>query len=459
MLARQVAAETDEDAPPVIMSAAQVAEKVARECLTIGAGLAIERSCEVYPIFPSKFVLGSPCRSGTETGHIPTWLYRDLGAKERFSPHLRKAFQRFSDRYYRATSGTSVAYNKECDLLREFAQEFVRGDRRLFFPLEQLDLLRVYEKSGANRKARDHFFHTFNNLFLGFRILAGLAGGPRHIAEIDRSVASPANAKLNPWEVLWFLTCVFHDPAYVAEDPWATLRFGFGVEQDLSRPDAALPTQCATEIHNLWETFFARARADLCDLYDQVVRNWLPPSVRSNDSSYFDESLKKAYFDGRFVSHSVLSAIKLINGCNSDKVAGYKAYKPELALTCCVIAGLSMLFHDQRCREILQKAHIGPVAFEKLPYAALLMFVDCLQDDRRDITSPRFRKHGVLAGVEVSQVRRQIKATVCLREIPVEGWSKRIAEYESVLRWINSKSETRFAIDYRTLINPQHRVA
>ena len=452
LLARQVDAEVDEDTPPVILSAAEVAAKVAQSCLNIGAGLAIERRGEVHPIFPSNFALPPRCRSTTETGHIPGRFHRGMGDNQGFSQHLRKTFQRFTGVYGRATSGDKVTYDRECELLEDFARSFARGDKRLFFPLGQLDLLREYEQSRANRKARDHFFHTFNNLFLGFQILAGIAGGQQYFARIDRSVALPRNAKLHAWEILWFLTCVFHDPAYVAKDLWATIRFVFGVEQDVTATDPAIPEKLATQIRNLWDPVFARARHDLCDLYDSVVRDWLPRSIRENDSGYFDQTLKKAYFNGRYASHSVLSAFKLINNCNADRVPRPRAYSPKVALACCVIAGLSMLFHDQYCRETLEKASIGPIAFEDLPYASLLMFVDCLQDDRRDIGSSRFRKHGVLTDVEVLQRGRKVKATVCLKEVPIEGWAKRIAEYESVLRWVNSKSQIKFAIDYRTRI-------
>jgi hypothetical protein len=80
------------------------------------------------------------------------------------------------------------------------------------------------------------------------------------------------------------------------------------------------------------------------------------------------------------------------------------------------------------------------------------MFVDCLQDDRRDISVSRFKRHGILASIKISSQHRTVKAQVCLPEVPnkIKGWPGRIAEYESVMEWINAKSETKFTIDYRT---------
>ena len=121
-----------------------------------------------------------------------------------------------------------------------------------------------------------------------------------------------------------------------------------------------------------------------------------------------------------------------------------------MALTACVIAALCMMFHDPRCRAALQSSGIPPIAYESLPYACVLMYVDSLQDDRRDISVSRFNKHGVLASVTISPTLRKVNAQVCLPEVPVKGWPGRIAEYESVMGWINAKSDTRFTIDYRS---------
>ena len=62
------------------------------------------------------------------------------------------------------------------------------------------------------------------------------------------------------------------------------------------------------------------------------------------------------------------------------------------------------------------------------------MFVDSLQDDRRDISRSRFRERGVLRGVKVAaEDGGVVEAVVCLREVAVKGWAPRIAEYESVV--------------------------
>jgi hypothetical protein len=109
-----------------------------------------------------------------------------------------------------------------------------------------------------------------------------------------------------------------------------------------------------------------------------------------------------------------------------------------------------MMFHDPRCRAILSSNGTPPIAFERLPYASLLMFVDALQDDRRDISVSRFPEKGILKGIEFLPGGTGVKATVRLQEVPIKGWAPRMAEYETVMAWINTASDVKFRIDYRS---------
>ena len=44
----------------------------------------------------------------------------------------------------------------------------------------------------------------------------------------------------------------------------------------------------------------------------------------------------------------------------------------------------------------MSEAQVNPIPFQYLPYASTLMFVDAIQDDRRDVSTSRFRQHGEL---------------------------------------------------------------
>jgi hypothetical protein len=274
------------------------------------------------------------------------------------------------------------------------------------------------------------------------------------ISEVDRFIYSKkTEPRLNPWEVLWFLTCLLHDPGYMAERVWANFRFAFGVVGDASGEEET-PDQFKNQIRNLWDSEYAAPRQDLHDLYNRTVRKWTPPTIEKKSADVFDRAVRNAYFDGRVASHGLISGLRLINSCRTQNVPRARKFSSETALTACEIAALCMMFHDPKCRGELQRSGIPPIPFESLPYACVLMYVDCLQDDRRDISISRFDKHGVLVSIEISPQDRTVKAQVCLPEISsIKGWPGRIAEYESVMEWINAESQTKFTIDYRTRAN------
>ncbi len=450
LLARNVIAEASEGGGQAGISAPIVALRVADRALALGCALAVESDQKVYTVFPENFQPSPQDECQDETGHIPKWLYGALAETSAFSPYLNRTFKAFAKAYGRATRGNAIAHDDEVQLVIDFARKFARGDKRLYFPVRQLLVLLQFEAAKANRDTRDHFFHTFNNLFLGFHILGSLYGDRRSITEVDQLIEDGPTAKVHPWESIWFITCMFHDPAYIAEKFWGTFRFSYGVPQEESTEDGDIPDSIKQVIRDMWETRFAVARQDLSSLYRTAAKKWTPPSLRTSQLDAFDNAVQRAYFDGKNTSHSLVSGLRLINLCQSDSVPKAKEYDLKVALTACEIAALGMMFHDQRCRSTLTAGGISPIAFEHLPYASLLMFVDALQDDRRDISNSRFRACGVLRSVKVADDGSVVEARVCLREVPVKGWAPRIAEYESVMSWINSGSRIRFRIDYKT---------
>lgn len=439
------------------------AATVAQQCLSTGIGLAFLEGADPIIVFPPGYELPAKCANEMETGHIPKWLYQAVAALPRLSPYLSGALKKFAKKYEASTRANSVDYDTEVNQLTALAEEIKAGDPRLFVPTGQLHVLREYERQGANRRARDHFFHTFNNLLLGYYILGQLKGPDEPISQVDDFIA-PETAKdrqqmkMAEWESLWFLTCLFHDPAYIAENYHSgTFRFSFGAVDEATIPSIEISEPQREAIVGLWETQFRDARDLLVRLYSRVLKKWKASIAATVGKDEFDSALRQAYFDGRQVSHSLVSGIKLIQDCLQDKVV-QRRRSPDTALTACTIAALSMMFHDQKCRGNLRKAGVAPFGFTKLPYAAVLMFVDCLQDDRRDIKEPRFPRHGVLSELRVDSQRKTVTATVCLPEVEkgVSGWPGRIAEYSDVLRWVNSTPGVVFEIDFTTLARLPH---
>jgi hypothetical protein len=203
-------------------------------------------------------------------------------------------------------------------------------------------------------------------------------------------------------------------------------------------------------IQRAWNSEFTAPRKDLLDLFKRISDRWIPESVGSDVTLKFDAALESAYLSGGQPSHSIISGLSLIQLCKTDTAHKSKHYDEVKALVAVEIAGLSIIFHDQPCRDKLQECGLPPIPFEELPYAATLMFVDALQDDRRDISTATFPKAGVLTSIVIEPQKELVKATVCLPPERCSDWPFMIAELENVTKWINRRSDVKFIVDYST---------
>jgi hypothetical protein len=225
--------------------------------------------------------------------------------------------------------------------------------------------------------------------------------------------------------------------------------FGYGLQHDPSG-DKSIPDEVRQRIENAWDTEWLKARKQLRLFYSQLSQTARRDgrSAVLTSTTAFDRATRVSYFDGVRAGHSLMSGLALINRCLSDDTVAHKHFSRDLAVMACDIACLSMLFHDQHCRETMGRAHVSSIPFRYLPYATILMFVDALQDDRRDVRTSRFRTRGVLDSLQIHPHNGLVKAEVILANLPLRDWPRRIAEYESVMNWINPKSDTKFLIEY-----------
>jgi hypothetical protein len=428
------------------------ASRVAEQCISLGYGLVVESVDGCFLVFPPSYKIRTSRFSKKEVGHVPSWIRLGLLKSCNLSEHLRKAAFKLNTGYEKAAIKNHFSFDDECQLLMEFAHAIRKGDSRLFCPVDLLTVLKEFEHAGGNPGARDHFFHTFNNLFLGLLILNTLASARKHNVIPDRFIAptrSQPQPALKLWESLWALTCLFHDPGYMGENYLRTFAaLGLGADVKVEEDDAT-PGPVITRINNAWDSEFLEARNDLVALFTRVAGVWeLSGGGGSDPVQKFDPALRRAYFDGRKCGHSLVSGLNLIKRCRKSKAVPAANYDGEKALKACVIAALSMMFHDPHSRRTLVENGVPPISFEDLPYATTLMFADALQDDRRDIEVSKFPKEGVLASLSVKQ--GIVLATVCLTKIPVKWWPSKIVEYQSVMGWINNVSDTKFKIEYRS---------
>lgn len=430
-------------------SAAKIAAQLAGAVVEHGFGLAMLLGNDVQEVFPPDFIVPTIEAAATEFGHIPSWLITEIAGGTGFSDHFAACVRTFVERYRALVTDEAPTFDDEFAVLFEFATKLTEGDRRLHWPLGQLQMLKELERQKANPKARDHVFHTFNNLILGAVILAELMR-ERHESLPPENIIRSSPGGLAAWEVLWLFTCLFHDPGYLGEKFGPSVNFTFGFH-GLADPEMEMPDVIVRRLEDAWDTELAPARHDLKSLFQELAGVWAPLRANSSIWAKFDSALRVAYFDGRRGIHSLLSGLRLIELCLKPGGRQHSAYDATITQKTSVIAALGMLFHDERCRRIFTDHGILPVPFERLPYAATLMFVDALQEDRRDIELAEFPASGFLVSVTVDALTKHIAARINLAPLPLEWWPFKIAEMAGVVRWINSQSEMQVAIDYQTL--------
>jgi hypothetical protein len=447
----------DFEAPLPVIRAAHIGESITEECIKSGFGLVAEGSGRLHLIFPPKFVPPEPIAAiVSEAGHIPSWLRARLVSCDGLSPSFSRCFKDFNDRYETAIKKDEMRYVREARILRNLAEEISDLVPRFYFPLDLLEELRTWERSNLVRK-RDHFFHTFNNFFAGILVL-----GPLCLKRADTLVPETyirdtgPEAKLRPWEVLWPLVSLLHDPGYMSEEITTMFDYGLGIRDGVAtaRTISAVDKR---NIRNLWDTQFAVARKDLIHLFDLVSGRWELTQVSDSPEDLtpkFGLAMGEAYFDGTKCGHSLFSGLRVITECNgANAVSQPNGYNENAAKKACHIAALSMMFHDPHTREVFSEHKIPPISFELLPYAATLVFVDALQEDRRNIKDWQFPKACIFNDIHVDANQSKVHAVMNLEQIPIKYWTGKILEFESCLAWVNDVSTTKFSIDYRSAQN------
>ena len=246
----------------------------------------------------------------------------------------------------------------------------------------------------------------------------------------------------------YMVTCMVRCFVPLRELVSTTFAFSLGLEGDTST-ETDIPDVFVKRILNAWDTNFAEARKYLVKLFERVSGTW-DLDAASDVASRFDPALQRAYFNGHKCGHSLVSGLYLINQCLRDKAQKHKNYDQSAASKACVIAALGMMFHDPYCRQTLQTNGVSPIPFELLPYASTLIFVDAVQDDRRDISTSSFPVKGVFEELAIDGTQKRVVATVDIRSIEMKYWPGKIIEYEDAMTWINAASATKFTIDYRT---------
>ena len=233
-------------------------------------------------------------------------------------------------------------------------------------------LLRL-EQAGMGGN-RDHYFHSFQNFFFGLLVIG-------EILEYFRKSLSISKLHWNiPLEFTWFLVCLWHDIGYGLHSLGNIETTIFGIDV------ASGPRERLSEYVNSPPVL--EGKRAISSLIEHLLQNhpqtaWMEPGLDSQPTQ-MEKALEGAIDADLRAGHGAASAVRLytdmknfINKCAIQS-------RRNILMQSMLIAASSIPFHDwhfRRCvREQCGECRIPALT---MPFAALLAFIDSIQEDRR----------------------------------------------------------------------------
>jgi hypothetical protein len=266
--------------------------------------------------------------------------------------------------------------NLEAEALMEFARLRLIALGLEAHRLRGTAFIRSLEQAGLGGK-RDHFFHSFQNYFLGLHVLA--ASLPRFGIFKD---AAHVHWQVDPFAV-WFLCAMWHDVGYAHEKVQSFLQSAYGEHLD---------DGVATEVRAAFIEQEKTSQGTRCiaSLMARLLKpanartEWAVPSdkTRLNPTA---QGIYNAIFENLQESHGAFGGIRLFRDY-AESIDSMEEDQRQVAQQTVLLAAGSMPFHDWKFRRAVRKAiGVCHMPIHTLPFAALLAFVDSIQDDRRDL--------------------------------------------------------------------------
>lgn len=239
------------------------------------------------------------------------------------------------------------------------------------------ELICKLEKAGWGGD-RDHFFHSFQNLFFGLFALESLP---------DEFTRFRTRAKLE-WAIspffTWCLAALWHDVGYGV----AQLE---EVHESLLGPDIAEATAETGRIAFLKTPTAKQGMIGICTLLARLLApekaktGWMTPKkwpTRSPKVQAVRNAFENSVMDR---GHGAPSALHLYVDF-MPAVFRLAQDKQDMLTQIVLMASASLPLHDNNFRDHLRTFY-GDFSIQSavLPFAALLSYVDSIQDDRRDL--------------------------------------------------------------------------
>ena len=318
---------------------------------------------------------------------IPLTLARRAAEFTRIDRRFATALGQFSETYVQlATAGElgSGSETREEELLRGAFQGCLQADSRFAAPYNPLEVMHFVERQAQRTAKRDHFFHTLHDFLLGCIVI------DHEYAHFRDFATAVIGDPVPSVEYIWLLASLFHDVGYAAEFDSDIDRMIYGPSATGSSVESAeLADHVLAQRQDRWVSpTYLSARQQLVSLWDHLNQAessgpWVPEPVAYEGlhTHPFDRALYAGFMMRK--CHGVASCLRLLVELHGMISCEGAAANRQFLYRHMYLAALSIPFHHHVFRQALRAEGIDKLSTSSFPFASLLMFIDSIQDDRR----------------------------------------------------------------------------
>lgn len=289
---------------------------------------------------------------------IPKYILEKLVNLRNINASYIRILKEFAISYMELNPKSAMEDTLIDKVVNELLQDAIIGSAKVLY-----DNLKFFENF-MSKKIRDHYFHSFQVFLLGIIII------DQHYAQFKRYFSSGFNNREDlDIELVWLLTAVFHDVGYIL--------------QKLPEMAKEMVEAEAVEI-SVDLSKDMRFEKNLSK-YISLFRNLL--TLESGDwlGEGFDEGILRDIIvnvckEGHGLYSCFLFLIKTSEAVNSLKEEEEKRFLNMHLFS----AAIAISLHDGRYREAIKTSLSKNIKMKAFPFAVLLMYLDSLQEDRRN---------------------------------------------------------------------------
>ena len=316
----------------------------------------------IKPVIPVKV-------PGQYVGHYPLWVINEIIKINLGNSKFKTALKDFSKEYFKLKDRNELDWEKEEMLIKNTIAEILNSDTKYISRVNSFEILSRFESFWYD--IRDHYFHSFHIFLMGLLIL------DHYKDEFIRYYRNifPEYPTLS-LEFVWLLTSIFHDVGY----PIAKLD---NLKGDIYGVSTISPEK---EIINVWDDpVYKENLKQLVSLFkfslsDKKHKIDWPPEVFGSKDDLLDQIFRESFYE----SHGVAGCFRFLVDIFSEARREEDIEKKIFLINHIYPAALSIALHDGTFRERISKISIKRIKLSKFPFAVLLMYLDSLQEDRRD---------------------------------------------------------------------------